>query len=257
METSNENLSLSTSLGGVEITNTTRLINLKSWQADVHVSPVDKTWVIPKANQRSYMQHKITVQSLKLWNCFQSIPKEVQLITPTKTVTIFPGNWTPDTLANFLTSQLTTEGIVVTYDPYQFRFQFCSAITILAESTATPYLGFPLGVDIGPTQISEFPPVALAGPQCINVWTNFTLDNIPYSEYLTCIPINVPYGAHIFFTQYDNSMAALCLDSDINHIHIILKDDRGNDLIYYDELGWEISLVVTPQIPQGFAPLEP
>lgn len=103
---------------------------------------------------------------------------------------------------------------------------------------------------------SAFPPVALRGPQCINVWTNFTMNNIPVSQYLACIPINTTYGNYIFYTNYDSSEATLCLESDITNIRIVLKDDHDKELEYPEELGWEIVLAMISTVPEGFAPLE-
>jgi hypothetical protein len=254
---SNENSFLQTTqqLAGVESIGTTRLINLRSWQADIHNSSVDKIWVMEKINKRSYLQQKIGVQILKIWHTFQSIPNSVELVLSTGLrVPIFKGNWTEDTLANYLTTNLP--GIAVSYDPYQFQFRFCPSISLASDSTANPYLGFPLGQEVLATQQSAFPPVALRGPQCINIWTNFTMNNIPVSQFLACIPINTTYGNYIIHTNYDSSESTLCLESDITNIRVILKDDYGNDLFYPDQLGWEIVFAMVSTIPEGFSPLE-
>jgi hypothetical protein len=255
--TSNEKSFLQTTqqLAGVESIGTTRLINLRSWQADISNSPVDKTWVMPKINKRSYLQQKIGVQILKMWHTFKSIPTDVELVLTNGTrVPIFKGNWTEETLANYLTENVP--GVTVAYDPYQFQFRFCPSISVSGDSTANPYLGFPTGVDTLNTQSSSFPPVKLKGPQCINVWTNFTMNNIPVSQFLACVPINATYGNYIFHTNYDNSESTLCLESDITNIRVILKDDYGNDLEYPEELDWEITFAMIATIPEGFAPLE-
>lgn len=241
---------------GNESIGTTRLISLKSWLADISTQSLDKTWVVPKANRRSYMQSKILLQSLKIWNTFKTVPTEVILSTPTQNIVIFPGNWTPDALANYLTAQLLGEAITVSWDPYQFQFSFCPSITILDTSTALPYLGFPEGITQTDIQISQFPPVKLKGPTCINVYSNFTMDTIPFSSFIACVPVNVPYGEHIFYQQYDDSQSVLSLDSDIQYIRISLRDDRGNLLDYPEELDWEAILVITSVIPEGFSPLE-
>lgn len=242
---------------GVESINTTRLIILKSWLADITTHPVSKTWVIEKANKRSYLQHRISIQTLQIWHAFRSIPNDVELILEDGTIIpIFAGNWTPDTLANYLSSKLTTQGITVSYDPYQFQFRFCPPISIGESSTANPYIGFPLGAKIEATNHSAFPPVALQGPTCINVWTNFTMNNIPVSQLLQCIPITVDYGKNIYFTNYDNSMSTLCLESDITNVTVTLRDEYGNILDYPDGLHWTITFALQSTIPEGFAPLE-
>lgn len=255
---SNEKSSLPTTqqFAGNESIGITRLILLKSWQADVVTQPLDRTWVIPKANRRSYMQSKIILQNLKIWNTFKSIPTSVAVVTPTQTVNIFSGNWTPSTLANYLTNQLAPSGVTVSFDPYQFQFTFCPSITLLPTSTALPYLGFPAGTTQTNVTTSAFPPVKLKGPVCINVWTNFTMDTIPFSEFLTCVPLNVPYGEHLFYSQFDDSQSVLSLDSDIQYIRVSLRDDRGNLLDYPLELDWEVTLAIQTAMPEGFVPLE-
>lgn len=241
-------------LAGQEAINTTRLMQLRSWQADITNNSVDRTWILNRINKRSYLQHRISVQQLKIWHTFKTVKNPLQLKTPTKTVDIMSGNWTPDAMAAFLTEQLSPT-TTVTYDPYQLRFVFCPSITILPDSSASEYLGFP-DEEMRDVQISSFPPVRLFGPTQINVWSNFTMNNIPVSEYLCSIPVVQTYGEHIFFTNYDNSMSSLCLDANIGYVRIILKDEYDELLDYPDGLDWEIVLAMQSTIPEGFAPLE-
>lgn len=247
-------LPLTQQFAGNESIGTTRLIILKSSQANLSLSPVNKTWWIPKIG-RSYLQTKISLQQLKIWNTFKSVPKQVILETPTQSVTIYPGNWTPTTLAGYLSAKLV--GVNVTYDPYQMRFIFCPSISLKPTSSANKYIGFPSGVEILNEQISQFPPTALYGLRCINVWTNFTMDNIPFSEFLACVPVTVPYGDYIYFTNYDNSESSLSMAFDPNSIQVILKDDENNEIEYPKELTWDIVLSVQSVLPEGFRPIEP
>lgn len=251
-------------LAGTESINTTRLLILNSAQASSRQSPTDLGWVVPKANKRSYLQQRILLQKLKIWHTFKSVNQDVELVLTDGTrVPIFKGNWTEETLANYLTSILnpsppeapSPNPITVSYDPYQMQFTFCpNGINISSESTANKYLGFPEG-EILNAKNSQFPPVALKGPQCINVWTNFTMNNIPVSSYLSCVPIFVPYGQHIFYDNNDNSESTLCLDSDLQFVRLILKDEFGNELEYPDNLVWEAQLGLQSTIPDGFSPL--
>lgn len=251
-------------LAGIESIGITRLINLRSWQADIHHSPVDKTWVIPKSSKRSYLQSRISLQTMRLWHTFRNIAQTLTLTinnqgTPA-TISVFPGNWTEEALAAYLTAEfkkLTPSlDVTVTWDPYLLGYHFCPSLDILDSSSLLPYLGLKSNYNYVDVSFSDFPAVLLKGPACINVWTNLTMNTIPVSQYLTCVPINVSYGQHIYHSNYDNSESTLCLQSDINHIRIVLKDDRGNELEYPDELDWAIDLAVIPTIPEGFAPLE-
>lgn len=144
----------------------------------------------------------------------------------------------------------------MTWDPYQFHFTFCPNISILDTSTANPYLGLANNVSYTNITTSQFPPVKLKGPPCINVWTNFTMDTIPFSEYLACVPINVSYGEHIFYSNFDSSQSVMCLAPDIFYIRISLQDDYGNVLQYPEELDWQVDLAIQSAMPEGFVPLE-
>jgi len=262
---SSPNPILARQLAGTEYTNITRLLILKSWKADINNHPVDKMWILPKANRRSYLQQKISLQQLKLWHTFPTIRETQTLVVPNPyprdptIYSIFPGNWSPDSLASFLTEQLADASVasVVTYDPYQLKFNFCPPLSFDASSTLLPYLGFPEGETVFNVNQSSFPPYLLFGPTAINVWSNFTMNTIPYSEYLCSIPISqFRYGDHIFFTNYDNSMGTLCLDYDIREIRIVLKDEYDRILAYPEELPWEITLAMESVPPEGFVPLE-
>jgi hypothetical protein len=82
------------------------------------------------------------------------------------------------------------------------------------------------------------------------------MDTIPFSSYLACVPISVDYGDHLFYFNSDDSQSVMSLDSDIQHIRVSLRDDRGNLFDYSDELDWEVILAIQSMIPEGFAPLE-
>lgn len=238
---------------GVESTNTTRLLALKSWKAEIQTHASDKTWIIEKANHRSYLQQRVSLQQLKMWNAFRTVPKDVTL----NGITVFSGNWDHDTLASFLNTEwaANAQSQTITWDPYQLRFILCPPLTINAGSTINQYLGFPDG-EVTDAHLSEFPPMDLFGIPYINVHTNFTMNNIPVSEYLCSVPVTVGYGQYIFYVNYDNSMSALVLDPDITNVRMILTDHKGNLLDYPDTLDWEAVLALQATLPEGFAPLE-
>lgn len=247
---------------GVESTNTTRLLALKSWKAEIQNHAVDRTWIIEKANHRSYLQQRVSLQQLKLWNVFRTVPKEITLIDannplPSGTTTVFSGNWNHDTLANYLNSVWSAEGIsrTITWDPYQLRFIICPPMDISGSSTINKYLGFPDG-DVFQANVSEFPATDLFGIPYINIHTNFTMNNIPVSEYLCSVPINAAFGEFIFYVNYDNSMSTLVLDPDITNVRMILTDHKGNLLDYPESLDWEAVLALQATLPEGYAPLE-
>ena len=246
---------------GVESTNTTRLLALKSWKAEIINHPVDRTWILEKANHRSYLQQKVSLQQLKIWNTFRTIQQDVTLVNandPLHPITVYAGNWDHDSLANFLNAEWASQSSTqtITWDPYQLRFILCPPMDISGTSTINKFLGFPGGETIVQAAISEFPPIELYGIPYINIHTNFTMNNIPVSEYLCSIPITVPYGQHIFYFNADTSMSTLVLDPDITNVRVILTDHKGNLLPYSEELDWEIVLSMQATLPEGYAPLE-
>jgi len=177
-----------------------------------------------------------------------------------KPITVYAGNWDHDSLANFLNAEWASQTPpitqTITWDPYQLRFILCPPMDISRTSTINKFLGFPGGETIWGADISEFPPVELFGIPYINIHTNFTMNNIPVSEYLCSIPITVPYGQHVFYFNSDPSMSTLVLDPDITNVRVILTDHKGNLLEYSEELDWEIVLSMQATLPEGFAPLE-
>lgn len=256
----NSLLPIKSQMMGVESTNTTRLLNLLSWKADIVNHAVDRTWIIEKANNRSYLQQRISLQQLKMWNTFRTVPKERQLVEEGSggvTIDVYPGNWTHDTLAAYLNAMWAEKNVVrtITWDPYQLRFIICPKVTLASNSTINSLLGFPEGRVVD-ANISSFPPMELYGIPYINVYTNFTMNNIPISEYLCSIPVNSKYGEFVFFTNYDNSMSTLVLDPDITNVRVTLTDPRGNLLDYPETLDWDVVLALQRMLPEGFTPLE-
>lgn len=268
----NNFLQMTQQLAGTESINITRLLSLNSMQASAKFSSsnMDLGWVIPKSHKRSYLQHRVLLQRMDIWNVFKSVPQDTTIVVKATdgvltSVPIFKGNWTHDAIANYLTSKLTLarapattggvrQAITVTYDPYQLSFVFCPSIQLDSTSTGNKYLGFADGA-VSSTSASAFPPVILKGPTCINVYTNLTINNIPLSNFLTCIPINVPYGSHIHYENNNDSEASLALDQDIRFIRLTLRDEYGNLLEYPSELMWEVQLGMQSTVPDGFSPL--
>lgn len=142
----------------------------------------------------------------------------------------------------------------VTWDPYQLKYYFCPNGITLLESEANKLLGFPEEGITG-ENMSVYPAL-LDGPTCINLYTNFTINNIPVSHNLACIPLNAGYGSYVFVSNYDNSQSSLILDHDINTVRLILQDGDGNALSYPDNLQWECQLAIQSVPPEGFSPLE-
>lgn len=256
-------------LMGVENINTTRLLSLKSWQANINNSATDKIWTFPQVFRRKYLQHQVSLQTFRIWNVFPSVPRQLQITpivnnVPTP-ITICAGNWNQNALANYLTHKMQVLdpvtnlpdpilSTVVTWDPYQLKYYFCPSGITLLPSEANKLLGFP--EDGVSAESMSFYPALLVGPTCINLYTNFTINNIPVSHNLACIPLNGSYGSYVFVTNYDNSQSSLILDHDINIVRLILQDDDGNELSYPENLKWECQLAIQAIPPEGFSPLE-
>lgn len=264
MSSEKVSLPMTQQFAGSEYINTIRLLHLKSKHCDISKSPTDKVWVIPKANKRSYLQQRISVQQLKIWHVFKNIKSEVQLTlvdpttSDTSTVLIYPGFWPKDALATYLTYMFQVDNfpVTITYDAYNLRYVICPPMAISPVSTAQKFLGFREDATSRVVNVSDFPPVLLDGIQSIHVYSNFTMNNIPVSDYLCAVPMQASYGQYMQFSNYDNSQSSLCLESDVSYVRISLKDEDGNDLEYPPELNWEVVLAMQSTVPDGFAPLE-
>lgn len=241
---------------GSEITNTSRLMYLKSKQADIHHSPLKKTWIVHDFVKVKSAMHKVNLRNLNLWHLFPSIPEDVMIVTETWSLPISRGNWNAQSLANYINYNLGKSQIDTrfTWDDGLQRFVMCPGITLMPSSTANQYLGFPDDVYRYYTQ-SVFPP-KLSGPWCISLNTNLTLNNIPISGCLACIPLTVEYGSMMQYQNYDMSDASLSLDNNINTITIEICQSDLTSFTNYPEVEWDLCLSFQYTPSAGYQPLQ-
>lgn len=107
-------------------------------------------------------------------------------------------------------------------------------------STANQYFGFPDDVYKYYTA-SKFPP-KLSGPWCVTLNTNLSINNIPISGQIACVPVTEPYGSMIQYQNYDFSDASLSMDSNINSITIEIAQNDLSSFTYYPEADWDLTL---------------
>lgn len=209
-----------------EITGTTRLIYLRSELADIHLSPVEKTWIIPQSSAVPGVQHVINIRSLRIYHQFPSVRTAKVLKTSgNPDVEIYPANWDAPSLANYLTYTLDSK---VTFDETDLRFYFSPAITVLSGTTAHKYLGLHPGFT-GSVSQSHFA-ANLTCPQSIYVYTDLSTATIPASGLLGIVPINVNFGELITYDNTSSDTAILCMDHTIRHITVRLTNENGSPL---------------------------
>lgn len=227
-----------------------RMLYLRSNQADTNYGPSHKRWIVsPMWTKGKY--HNLVVRSLQILHLFPNVRETVILNTGSQTVTIPAGNYHPSMIARYLNDQLYPSVQSVCWDADMAVFRFCPSINIAPTSTAAPLLGFQQGVSY--TGVTESVlPANVYGPQRIIVDTNLRLFNIPPSGRLAVIPITEKYGQMIHYNNFSSTQSHLCTDHDIQHIEITLRDENGNLLNAYDQAPWDILISFEPMDNPGF-----
>lgn len=228
-----------------------RMLHLRSDQADLHFGPTDKVWTLsPMYTRGKY--HNLVVRSLQILHLFPNVNEAKTLNTGTKTVTIPAGNWNPAAIARYLNDQLYPDVQMVCYDDHSKVFRFCPGINVIDEgTTAHAILGFRPGQDYILATESVLP-VQLFGPTRVIVDTNLQLYNIPINGRLAVLPVNKSYGEMLHYDNFASSHSHLCMDQHFQHIRIRLTDEKGELLQAYDEVPWDILISFEPIDNPGF-----
>lgn len=228
-----------------------RMLYLRSDQADESSGPTDKTWLMsPMYTRGKY--HNLVVRSLQILHLFPNVKEAKILNTGTKTVTIPAGNWNPAAIARYLNDQLYPDVEMVCYDDEAKVFRFCPGVDVMNEgTTAHAILGFKPGQDyIGATE--SVLPVQLFGPTRIVVDTNLQLYNIPINGRLAVLPITKSYGEMLHYDNFASTYSHLCMDQHFQSIRIRLTDEQGELLTAYEETPWDILISFEPIDNPGF-----
>jgi hypothetical protein len=228
-----------------------RMLYLRSDQADQDFGPTHKAWIMsPMYTRGKY--HNLVVRSLQIPHLFPNVKEPVTLNTGTKTVTIPAGNWNPAMIARYLNDQLYPSVQMVCYDDQMMIFRFCPSVNVMNEGTTAQHvLGFRKGVDYIGAKESVLP-VQLSGPRRIIVDTNLQLYNIPISGRLAVIPITEKYGDMIHYNNFASTYNHLCMDPHFQSIEIRLTDENGDLLSGYDESPWDVLISFEPIDNPGF-----
>lgn len=241
----------STMMNPTSSTPISRMLYLRSNQANQSYGPSDKAWVIsPMYTRGKY--HNLIVRSLQILHLFPNIKSPVTLNTGSKQVTIPAGNFDPSTIARYLNEQLYPDVETVCYDAKSLCFRFFPSIDILNEgTTAQNILGFIPGQDyIGVTE--SVLPVQLRGPNRIVVNTNLQLYNIPISGRLAVLPILGSYGEMLHYDNWGSTHSHLCMDQHFQTLRISLVDENDDPLNGVDEIPWDILISFEPIDNPGF-----
>lgn len=241
-----------------------RLLCLRSDQANLHYSPTDKMWEIPPIDMSPDIHHVVTIRSLRIYHLFPSVRTAKTLKTPGRPdVDIFTANWDAPTLANYLSAML--EDVRVTFDYTDLRFYFDPPLEISEGTTAHRHLGLATGF-VGEISRSHMP-VKLSCPQAVYVYSNLSASTIPPSGLLGTVPITVPFGDLISYQNDSNDNGVMCTDQSLRNIRITLSNENGRDLCpNVDEVDnynindeympvWEIILNLEPVKHDGYSGL--
>lgn len=228
-----------------------RMLYLRSDQADQSYGPTEKVWILPPMNTRG-KHHNLAIRSLQIFHLFPNVPETVILNTGTKVVTIPAGNYSPGMIARYLNDQLYPEVTSVCYDPYMNIFRFCPGLNLVASTTtAQDILGFYHGIDYYQATESVLP-VQLYGPTRIIVDSNLQLYNLPVSGRLGVFPVDKPYGQLISYDGTSATHSHLCMNTHLTHIHIRLTDEKGRALNGVDSIPWDLLISFEVIENEGF-----
>jgi hypothetical protein len=227
------------------------MLYLRSDQADSSYGPTDKTWILPPMNTRG-KHHNLVVRDLQIMHLFPNVPETVYLNTGTKLIAIPAGNYNPCAVARYLSEQLYPEVCSVCYDQGANIFRFCPGINIVASgTTAQEILGFVPGVDYTAATESVLP-VQLYGPTRIIVESNLQIYNLPISGRLAVFPIDKSYGQLLHYENMGSTHNHLCMNTNLQHLHIRLLDEKGRLLAGNDAIPWDILISFEIIDDEGF-----
>lgn len=240
-----------TTMNPTSSTPISRMLYLRSDQADQSYGPTDKVWeMAPMYTRGKY--HNLVVRSLQILHLFPNVKEAKTLNTGKKIVTIPAGNWNPAAIARYLNDQLYPDVEMVCYDDIGKVFRFCPGVDIINDgTTAHAILGFKSGQDYTGATESVLP-VQLFGPTRIVVDTNLQLYNIPISGRLAVIPVTTQYGEMIHYDNFASTYNHLCMDQFFQYIRIRLTDEKGQLLTAYEEVPWDVLISFEPIDNPGF-----
>lgn len=162
------------------------------------------------------------------------------------------------------------DGISVLYDDARTKFVFDPEIRIQATTTCKRALGFPSWFPFIPNGVpitivtESLQPIRLCTIERVHVESRLTINNIPLSGRISCIPVSQEYNEMIEYYDVDGNQKAHCLDYVIQRIEVWLTDQDGTrleDLVeqtsYPIQLPeWQLCIGVDEIVNGGYRPLQ-
>lgn len=219
-----------------ETTGTFRRLCLRSSRANLSTNNFNKLWWIPPMKTSSKTKFKVFLQSLHIFHTFPSVYERLEVHwknAATPVVTYIPvGDWDALSLATYLERAIfAVSGSLVSIDfDFQTLMYTFSPPLEITYTTANRLLGLSSKTP-GVVATSDVP-VNFINVQSINVHLSWTSNNIPQTNYLTTIPVDVEYGDLITY-QDTSSHPGLLMDFDVSNITVELKDQDANPLSRY------------------------
>jgi hypothetical protein len=190
---------------------------------------------------------------MEIYNLTPSVPTGIQIITPTGTISIPPGNWNVHDIAEQINYQSNKCGPAIgCFDPKTLLFYFDPPLTVLDGSSGLSHIGLP---DRAGTYAKSLFPPDLGGTTQIQVWTNLSVVNLPISRLLATVPVTVPYGELITYLDTSSMLPILLADYQIDHLTIELTDQHGNPIVCYDEVPWSMCLELKTENTGVYRPI--
>lgn len=251
-------------------TSTIRTLRLKSLDADQSQSPTEKSWILPPVLNEAGTKYKISLKSLHLFHVFGNFANfnnTLEVVTTggsKETIVIAPGDYTADTLVDYLYSTLQTScGVAMSYDPIQNHFHWTPNLKVGSATTCLKELGLPGSNETTGYDESVWP-INLSGVSRVEVDTDLTLNTLPMSGHLATVPVSAKFGEMIDFQDPYGAYPIICVDQTLRIMTVRLLDQDGvalSDYIplattspYYNSYvpGWEITLAFESYGDPGF-----
>lgn len=125
----------------------TQLLVLNSSNAFSSTSSAEKTWIFEPIYPLPGNLLRVSLESFRIMHVFKNIPTTAYVEagrtnSSTITVSVPPGNYTPTSLAQVLTTALTPIGVVISYDANNLVYNFTPSIYVGNGTTIFRQLGF-------------------------------------------------------------------------------------------------------------------
>lgn len=215
-------------------------------------------------NQSSSHIERIILKNASIPNVFYNIDQNKNKIVLENIgvhTVIFPtGHYNINSLLSYFNNSIEaiTAGVTIEFDSLLNKLVFNAVIdTTINKNTSNMFYVLGLNESSNFNIVSNIPKYSdymsdLSGVRNIHVETNFskmnTLQTNGYKSYIANIPVDVPFGAIIHYTNQEQSLDQIVrsqtYSQNMNNVIISLRDASG-ELLNLQNMHWEINFKIS------------